>query len=175
MIPLKPRPKAAATANKPASSWVSRKPVIVTIWHAEPAITVRNPPTRSAINPQSCRPMNPKASSTDNIALPRVTGMPRSLQKTGTQDQYFVALQLGARAPRQDGAVRQWARGLRRRITAVSCNSRTGCRRSRCTELFPSPRRAAQDRWMPSGLFEVRLYHLGTGRSTRLRRHRDAK
>ena len=135
MIPLKPRPKAAATANKPASSWVSRKPVIVTIWHAEPAITVRNPPTRSAINPQSCRPMNPKASNTDNIALPRVTGMPRSLQKTGTQDQYFVALQLGARAPRQDGAVRQWARGLRRRITAVSCNSRTGCRRSRCTEV----------------------------------------
>ena len=175
MIPLKPRPKAAATANKPASSWVSRKPVIVTIWHAEPAITVRNPPTRSAINPQSCRPMNPKASSTDNIALPRVTGMPRSLQKTDTQDQYFVALQLGARAPRQDGAVRQWARGLRRRITAVSCNSRTGCRRSRCTELFPSPRRAAQDRGMPSGLFEVRVYHLGTGRSTRLRRHRDAK
>jgi len=40
---------------------------------------------------------------------------------------------------------------------------------------FPSPRRAAQDRGMPSGLFEVRVYHLGTGRSTRLRRHRDAK
>ena len=173
MIPLKPRPKAAATANKPASSWVSRKPVIVTIWHAEPAITVRNPPTRSAINPQSCRPMNPKASSTDNIALPRVTGMPRSLQKTGTQDQYFVALQLGARAPRQDGAVANGLAAFGGGLPPSRATREQDAAGAGALNCFHH--HVAQDRGMPSGLFEARVYHLGTGRSTRLRRHRDAK
>jgi hypothetical protein len=49
-------------------------------WQLELVSTVRNPPIRSAMKPQSWRPIKPKASSTDNIALPRVTGIPTSLQ-----------------------------------------------------------------------------------------------
>jgi hypothetical protein len=45
-------------------------------WQAEPVSTVRSPPIRSAMKPQSWRPIKPKANSTDNIALPRVTGIP---------------------------------------------------------------------------------------------------
>ena len=35
-MPLKPRPNAAETANRPASFWVSRKRPIASAWQAEP-------------------------------------------------------------------------------------------------------------------------------------------
>ena len=79
-MPLNPSPKIAATANSPASFWVSRNPIIATIWHTEPASTVRNPPMRSATQPQNCRLTKAQPSSTDSIAAPCDGGMPRSLQ-----------------------------------------------------------------------------------------------
>ena len=53
MMPLNPSPNSAETANSPASSWVSRNPIIAVIWQTEPASTVRSPPIRSATQPQN--------------------------------------------------------------------------------------------------------------------------
>ena len=79
-MPLKPRPKNVATANSPASLWVSRKPTMATIWQTEPASTVRNPPIRSATRPQNSRLKKAQVSNTDSIAAPCDGAMPRSVQ-----------------------------------------------------------------------------------------------
>ena len=80
MIPEKPRPKALATANNPTSSRVNRKAPVASICSVEPAITVRNPPNRSAKAPQNCREMNAQASITDSIAAPWLGLIPTSPQ-----------------------------------------------------------------------------------------------
>ena len=99
MIPEKPRPKALATANNPTSSRVSRKAAVASICSAEPAITVRNPPNRSAKAPQNCREMNAQANITDSIAAPWLGLIPTSPQNAtrceagmaiGTQQQKLV-------------------------------------------------------------------------------------
>src|SRR6266851_4142619 len=81
MIPAKPKPNAAATANRPASSWVSRKQAMVTAWKADPARIVRNPPIRSASAPQAWRARKAEASITDSMTALRAGLMPMSLQK----------------------------------------------------------------------------------------------
>src|SRR5579883_776845 len=81
MMPLKPKPKAVATKNRPTSSWVSRKHAMATAWQAEPAITVRNPPTRSARAPHAWRATKAAASMVDSMAAPCVGLMPMSPQK----------------------------------------------------------------------------------------------
>jgi len=106
----------------------------------------------------------------------------------GTQDQYFVALQLGARAPRQDGAVANGlaafggglppSRATREQDAAgagalncfhhhVGRRKIAGCRQgfSRCASITI---------WKMAGALSL-FHDFGTGRSTRLRRHRDAK
>ena len=79
-MPPKPRPKAAATANSPASSWVARNSAIPAAWQAEPASTVFSPPMRSETQPQSCRLAKAATSSTDSIAAPCRALIPRSPQ-----------------------------------------------------------------------------------------------
>ena len=91
----------------------------------------------------------------------------------GTQDQYFVALQLGARAPRQDGAVANGLAAFGGGLPPSRATREQDAAGAGAPNCFHH--HVAQDRGMPSGLFEARVYHLGTGRSTRLRRHRDAK
>src|SRR6185503_4976443 len=81
MMPAKPRPNAADTANSPASSWVSRKQAIAAAWQAEPAITVRSPPIRSASEPQAWRARKAQPSISDSMAAPCVGLMPMSPQK----------------------------------------------------------------------------------------------
>src|SRR5258707_949440 len=82
MMPLKPSPNIAATANSPASSWVSRKPAIAVIWHTEPASTVRSPPMRSVTSPQNCRLRKAQPSSNDSIPAPG-EGCPGGARRTG--------------------------------------------------------------------------------------------
>src|ERR1700760_4305425 len=106
MMPEKPRPNAADTANTPISFWVSRNPATATAWQADPTMTARSPPTRSASIPQNCRLMNAQASSTESIAAPCVGTMPRSVQNAtrwpfGTaigMQQKNAAMQISARA-----------------------------------------------------------------------------
>src|SRR3979490_1099160 len=81
MMPEKPSPKAAATTNRPASFWVSRKAVIDAACQADPISTVARPPIRSEIAPQICRLRNAVPSSTDSIKAPADRLIPRSLQK----------------------------------------------------------------------------------------------
>ena len=69
-MPEKPRPKAAATVNRPTSSCVTRKPIIDAACHADPISTVASPPMRSEIAPQICRLRNAVPSSTDSISAP---------------------------------------------------------------------------------------------------------
>src|ERR1700736_5198253 len=81
MMPEKPNPKAAATTNRPASFWVSRKAVIDAACQADPIRTVARPPIRSEITPQICRLRNAVPNSTDSIRAPIDRLIPRSLQK----------------------------------------------------------------------------------------------
>src|SRR5579883_3145964 len=99
MMPLKPSPKAAETANNPASFRVSAKAAIASAWQADAANTVRSPPTRSATQPQNCRLTKAQPSSTDSIAAPCAGAMPTSLQNAtrcaegiaiGTQQRKFA-------------------------------------------------------------------------------------
>ena len=80
-MPAKPSPKAAAIANRPASSWVVRKSAMVTAWQADPARIVRSPPIRSARAPHACRARKAAASITESMTALRVGLMPMSLQK----------------------------------------------------------------------------------------------
>src|SRR5690242_3389278 len=80
MIPLKPRPNHAATANNPASFRVSRNPIIAVIWQAEPARIVLGPPILSATKPQNWRLTNAQPSSTESIAAPCDGAIPTSPQ-----------------------------------------------------------------------------------------------
>src|SRR5262245_55799397 len=83
MMPAKPNPNAAETANRPISSCVNMNADIAAIWHVEPASTVLRPPMRSEIQPQNCRLTKAVPSSTDSIAAPCEARMPRSLQNAG--------------------------------------------------------------------------------------------
>src|SRR3954469_21089882 len=80
MMPLNPNPKIAATANSPASFWVSKNPVIAVIWHTEPASIVRKPPMRSVTSPQNWRLTKATPSNTDSIAAPCAGAIPTSVQ-----------------------------------------------------------------------------------------------
>ena len=80
-MPAKPRPKAAEMANRPASSWVNENAVMTTAWQAEPAITVRRPPKRSASAPHAWRARKADASMIDSMVALRVGEMPISVQK----------------------------------------------------------------------------------------------
>src|SRR5215469_2360479 len=79
-MPLKPSPKAADTANRPASLCVTRKAPIASAWHAEPRISVSSPPTRSASQPQNCLLAKAQACSSDSISALDAAGTPTSLQ-----------------------------------------------------------------------------------------------
>src|ERR1700759_1998259 len=80
MIPLKPRPNQAATANNPASFRVRRKPIIAVIWQTEPARIVLGPPILLARKPQNWRLTNAQPSKTESIAAPSDGAIPMSPQ-----------------------------------------------------------------------------------------------
>ena len=136
-MPAKPRPNAADTKNSPASSWVSRKRAIATAWQAEPAITVRRPPMRSASAPQAWRERKAQPSISDSIAAPCVGLMPmiaaegddmrrrdrhrNAAAEAGEADQRLrhVGMHAGdARplAPARAGVAHRYRRGLGRRL-----------------------------------------------------------
>src|SRR5450755_536153 len=107
MIPLKPNPKAAAMANRPTSSCVSRKDAMATAWNAEPTITVRSPPMRSASAPHAWRATKADASITDSMTAPWAGLMPMPLQKA-TRCAEGIAMGTQQRKPaRQNSA---WTR-----------------------------------------------------------------
>src|SRR5216684_4194003 len=80
MIPLNPSPKAAAMTNRPTSSCVSRNEAMASAWKAEPTITVRSPPMRSASAPHAWRATKAEASITDSMTALWVGLMPMPLQ-----------------------------------------------------------------------------------------------
>src|SRR5262245_5681259 len=79
MTPLKPRPNAAETAKRPASSRVKTKAIKAAAWQVEAARMVKRPPMRSANQPQNSRLKKALPSRTESIAAPRAGTMPRSL------------------------------------------------------------------------------------------------
>src|SRR4029077_11885081 len=83
MMPAKPRPNAAETVNRPISSWVNMNAAMARIWQIEPVSTVLRPPMRSETQPQSWRLTKAVPNSTDSIAAPCDTRMPRSLHNAG--------------------------------------------------------------------------------------------
>ena len=79
MMPEKPRPKSAETANSPISSCVSVNATTARNCHIDPISTVISPPMRSEIHPQAWRLKNAVPSSTDSIAAPCEGRMPKSV------------------------------------------------------------------------------------------------
>src|SRR3954471_1138296 len=79
MMPEKPSPKIAVTANRPISSCVLMIAMIERNCQSEPVSTVVSPPMRSEIQPHIWREKNAVASSSESIAAPCVGLIPRSL------------------------------------------------------------------------------------------------
>ena len=82
-MPAKPRPNAAETVNSPTSSWVNMNATMARIWNIDPVSAVLRPPMRSEIQPQNWRLTKAVPNSTDSIAAPCETRMPRSLHNAG--------------------------------------------------------------------------------------------
>src|SRR5262245_40542385 len=79
MMPLKPRPNAAETAKRPASSRVKTKAMRAAACQLEAARMVKWPPMRSVRHPQNSQLKEALRSRTESIAAPRAGTMPRSL------------------------------------------------------------------------------------------------
>src|SRR5215510_2177078 len=114
--PLKPRPKAAETAMRPSSFWLTINPEIAVAWASEPTSTVLSPPTRSVIQPQNCRLKKAHTKSRVSMAGPCAGAKPRSPQSAIKCD---AGIAIGTQQRKAAAARRPKAR-LRGRPKTVS-------------------------------------------------------